>query len=97
MTIRFVKTEYRMGRKIVKHTMSGDPNRAVQHCVGHMQTNEYGARTAEVYDADTNRLYAQLRLSASGKLTIDYEYSAGDWVMKGHLKNFRKHIGKPRG
>ncbi len=76
MTTRTIRTTYFEGtnREPLKICASAHPNRAVTQCIGHMQTNEYGATTAEVYSEATGELYAQVTRRLNGQIVITYKY-----------------------
>lgn len=60
--------------------MTTRPIRAVAQCVTHMQTNEYGAESAEVYSEVSGELYAQVMRSRSGRIVITYRYDPASVV-----------------
>lgn len=67
---RNVITEYYLGKNVVKRTASKYPNNAVVNCTKHMQTNEYGAHHAEVYDTDGKVHAVVIRKMLGGEKTM---------------------------
>jgi hypothetical protein len=67
-----IKTTYHDRYEPVRVNRSSNANRAVAQCVYHMQVNHYGATVAEVYDAYTGELHAQVRRYKSGEIKIVY-------------------------
>lgn len=65
-----IKTVYHRHGKDPKINRSKDANRAVAQCVRHMMINHYGSHLAEVYDAETGELHAQIKRKADGSLHI---------------------------
>ncbi len=61
-----IKTTFYKGKKLIKINHAKYANAAVVRAVGHMQTNNYGATVAEVYDEVTGELHAVLTRSVSG-------------------------------
>lgn len=59
--------------QIIRKNYSTNANRAVQHAVGHMQENDYGATVAEVYDEYDGTLHAQLVFDLVGDMRIAYK------------------------
>lgn len=68
-----IKTVYHIRKQEPKVNRSKNANRAVTQCVAHMQINHYGAHLAEVFDAETGELHAQVRRKADGSLHIYYK------------------------
>lgn len=62
-----IRTDYYFGGKIVKVTRSLHANSASKNCFDHMQTNDYEATVAEVYDEDTGELHAVIRRRVGGE------------------------------
>lgn len=68
---RTVHTNYWRGNHIVKTNTSAYHERAVVSAVKHMQSNQYAANVAEVYNSSTGMLYAVIRTSmAKGEPSI---------------------------
>lgn len=61
-----IKTTFYKGKNLIKTNHSKHSNSAVIRAVGHMQTNQYGATVAEVYDEESGELHAVLTRSVSG-------------------------------
>lgn len=70
---RPVHTTYYRGKKMVRMTAAKWANNAVVNCVAHMQTNDYGATKAEVFDSRTGELHAVVTHSVVGKISIIFE------------------------
>ncbi len=70
---RPIRTIYYAKSKAVRSNYATYANRAVLHCVDHMQMNHYGARTAEVFDELTGVLHAIVTRSITGTITIVYK------------------------
>lgn len=68
--LRPIQTVYRRGNKIVRVNMATYANKAVLHCINHMQLNHYGATVAEVYDSTTGEPHAVITHSVVGKISI---------------------------
>jgi hypothetical protein len=94
---RGIKTEYRFRNTVIKTTRSADPNRAVAKCLEHMQVNQYGATIAEVFEADTEALYAQVKRFADGSIKVHYERDPRDFVEKSLLEKWQENMKKWRG
>lgn len=73
MKTRNVVTTYYFGREIRKINRSSSPQKAVQHCIGHLQSNKYAARIVEISDEETGKLYAIITRNIVGKITIRYQ------------------------
>lgn len=69
-TLRPIQTVYRRGKKLLRVNNAKYANSAVLRCVDHMQTNDYGATLAEVYDSVTGVLHAVITHSSVGKISI---------------------------
>lgn len=65
-----IKTVYHIRDGSTKVNRSLNANRAVSRCVDHMQIDHYNAHLAEVYDAETGELHAQLKWCNDGTLRI---------------------------
>ena len=59
--LRAIRTDYYNGKELIKTNRATYPNSAVLRCVDHMQLNDYGATTAEVFDEDTGELHAVVK------------------------------------
>ncbi len=69
---RKIRTDFYFRKELVKTNVAADANRAVLHCVNHMQFNTYEATSAEVYDGETGALHCVVKRSADGTITILY-------------------------
>ncbi len=63
---RTIVTVFYCGRRIVKVNLAVHPNKAVLHCVNHLQFNRYEATHAEIYDDVTGMVHAVFRRSIAG-------------------------------
>lgn len=70
---RTIRTVFYYRNGIVKINTAKHPNKAVLHCVNHMQMNTYGATHAEVYDDNKGVLHAVIRRSVNGDVHILYK------------------------
>lgn len=71
---RTIRTTYYFGKDIVKHNTAMHANRAVLHCVNHMQMNTYDATHAEVYDEADGTLHCVItRAKGARTITILYK------------------------
>jgi hypothetical protein len=68
ITARPILTTYWRDKEVVKTTRAKHPDKAVLHCVDHMQLNDYGATTAEVYDTETGEPHATVTHSVVGEV-----------------------------
>lgn len=91
---RMIHTEYSFRGELLKVNRASDPNRAVPNCIAHMQINKYGASIAEVWDTETSELHAVIRRSMNGNINIVYRRDPMNYILKGHLKAFKKHMKK---
>mgnify|MGYP003575880546 CR=1 FL=1 len=66
IVVRTIKTVFYYGKQVVKTNKASHANRAVLHCVNHMQLNTYEATHAEVYDEETGVLHAVIRRTIKG-------------------------------
>lgn len=83
-----IKTVYFRRGADPKVNHSKNANRAVTTCIAHMQINHYGSHLAEVYDAETGELHAQVKRSKDGSLHIYYNRDPLEYETKyaiGHL------------
>jgi hypothetical protein len=71
--IRAIRTDYYFKREIVKTTHAVYAFNAVPNCIGHLQTNQYGATTAEVFNEVTGKLHAVIRRSVQGEIHIVFK------------------------
>jgi hypothetical protein len=95
--LRGIKTEYRFRNTVIKTTRSADHNRAVAKCLEHMQVNQYGATVAEIFDADTETLYAQVARKSDGSIKVHYERDPRDFVEKSLLAKWEENMKRWRG
>jgi len=58
MTKRPIVTDYHQGDTLVRRNSSKHPDRAICNAVGHLQSDEYGASYAIVYDCVKGQDYA---------------------------------------
>jgi hypothetical protein len=65
-----IQTVYYFRKRIVKVTRSSNPYRTVPNVIYHMQTNQYGASVAEVFDLETGKLYAVIKRNIAGRIGI---------------------------
>jgi hypothetical protein len=78
------------GIKTVYHTRDGktkinralNANRAVEKCVAHMQIDHYNAHLAEVYDAETGELHAQIKWRRDGTMQLFLKRNPRDYETK---------------
>jgi hypothetical protein len=77
-----IKTVYFIRGQKSKIIWSKNANRAVTQCVGHMQIDHYGSHLAEVFDAETGELHAQVKLDKNGVLHIYLKRNARDYETK---------------
>lgn len=70
---RTIRTVYYFRKGEVKTNTAKHANRAVLHCVNHMQLNTYGATHAEVYDDHSGVLHAVIRRALNGDVHILYK------------------------
>jgi hypothetical protein len=59
---------------IVKVNRSKDLLKSAATCLMHMQTNQYGAKYAEILDADTEKRYAMIKRPIRGELKVEYDW-----------------------
>jgi len=80
-----IRTDYYLGRKLVKVTYGRRGSNAAINATRHFQWNEYGADRMEAYDTDSGKLLAQMTAKLNGvgplKITIVYE-SPGSRLIK---------------
>jgi hypothetical protein len=72
---RNIITDYHIGDDLVRRTRSVHPYSACMNVVGHLQSDEYGATYAIVYDERTGRDLAIYTRSPS-RISILYKRSA---------------------
>jgi hypothetical protein len=72
---RTIWTDYHIGDKLVKRTKSVHPYSACMNVVGHLQSDEYGATYAIIYDERRGTDIAIYHRSPS-QITILYKRSA---------------------
>lgn len=77
-----IKTVYHRRGEDPKVNRSKDANRAVAQCVRHMMINHYGSHLAEVYDAETGELHAQIKRSVDGSLKIVFQRDPSKYETK---------------
>jgi hypothetical protein len=70
-----VKTVYvDYHNNIVKTNNSKNLNQSIATCVLHMQINQYGAKYAEILDADTEQLFGVVTRNIQGDIKIIYKW-----------------------
>ena len=74
--LRHIVTTFYYGREVRKINRGSCPAKAVLHCIGHLQSNKYAARIAQIVDEDTGKLYAVITRNIVGKITIHYQDEA---------------------
>lgn len=77
-----IKTVYHIRDGSTRTNHSKNANRAVSRCVDHMQIDHYNAHFAEVYDAETGELHAQLKWHRDGSLRIYLKRNPRDFETK---------------
>lgn len=70
---RTIQTTYYFNKMVVKNTASLHANNAVPNCVKHLQTNDYEANVAEVYDSETGELHAVITRRVNGSIVIIFK------------------------
>ena len=73
MATRSIQTDYYLGKQVVKTTASLRANNAVPNCVRHMQTNDYEATHAEVYDSENGELHASIKREVNGTIHVHFK------------------------
>lgn len=68
-----VTTYYDKKGNLIKTTRSLLARNAVRNCVDHMQVNDYGAATAEVFDERCGSLHAVVVFTVKGKMEIVFK------------------------
>ena len=69
---RHIVTQYNQGDEVLKVNRSVHPPRAIANCVARLQTDEYNAAYAQVWDERTGALWAIFTRTPS-KITILYK------------------------
>jgi len=69
---RTIVTVYYINNRVVKRNTAKHANRAVLHCVNHMQLNIYEATVAEVYDEKRGVLHCVVKRKINGDIVILY-------------------------
>lgn len=75
--VRTIRTDYYCGSQLVKSTSSVWANNASVNAVNHLQKNDYGATSVEVFDEVDGTLHAVLTRTvnkATGLVTIITAY-----------------------
>ena len=87
---RPIETTYWFRGKVVQVNRSKHVNKAVERCFGHMQINEYGATTAQVYDMETGELHAEVVRNVRGKVEVTFERDPRNFVTPETLEKMKK-------
>lgn len=67
---RLITTTFYRRKEVVKVNHALHPNRAVLRCVDNLQTNNYDATHAEVYDSGDGVLHAVVKRHMNGNIEI---------------------------
>jgi hypothetical protein len=70
---RKIQTTYWRDEEVVKINLASYPNKAVLHCIDHMQKNHYGATSAEVYDVESAEVHASISHDVVGEIGVHIE------------------------
>lgn len=77
-----IKTVYHIRDGGTRTNHAKNANRAVEKCVAHMQIDHYNAHLAEVYDAETGELHAQIKWRRDGTMQIFIKRNPRDFETK---------------
>jgi hypothetical protein len=68
-----IKSDYYLGKDLVKRNSASNPLRAVSRAVEHLRLNSYEATHVEVYDDRRGTLHAVIKRHMAGRTEILYE------------------------
>lgn len=89
-TLRIIRTDYFLKNRIIKTTLSKNPNSASRNMFEHLFNNHYGAEVAQVVNDRTGRVYTEMKVEKSGKILTTYKYDPSNFATRDTLEHFKR-------